>query len=84
MKTKLKFGLSQAAEYAPKWMINTTSVLALLIAAKHHLINELPALSNELKPLIVAWTDYVLDTLQVLLALAVIFSGENKNKYNND
>lgn len=84
MKTQLKFGLSQAKEYAPKWLINTTSLLALMIAAKHHLISELPLFNDAIKSLAMAWVDYILDTIQVLLAIAVIFSGEHKTSIHND
>lgn len=78
MKTKLKFGLRQSVQYAPKWIINTTSVVALFISARHYLINELPGLDEQAKLLYSVWADYILNTLQVLLAFAVIFIGKHK------
>lgn len=78
MRLKLKFGLSQVNSYAPRWIINASSLIALAIAAKHHLINGLPVLSGEGKLLAMAWIDYLLDTVQVLLAIGVIFFGQQK------
>lgn len=84
MKTKLKFGLTQAGQYAPKWLINTTSVIAIVIAAKHYLIDGLPILDDGIKAIVNAWTDYILDAAQVALAIAVIFFGEHTNNQLND
>lgn len=84
MKHKLKFGLSQVNAYAPKWLINATSLLALFIAAKHQLLNGLPLLANEQKLIASAWVDYVLDAIQVLLAIAVMFFGEREQKNTFD
>lgn len=84
MKTQLKFGLSQAKEYAPKWLINATSLIALIIAAKHHLIHELPLLNTHVKALTMAWVNYILDAIQVMLAIAVVFSGEHKHYKDDD
>ena len=83
MRTKLKFGLNQVNRHAPRWLINTTSVIALVIAAKHHLINNIPVLPVHAKAVTMAWIDYVLDAVQVLLAVAVIFFGEHKNQGND-
>lgn len=85
MNTKLKFGLSQIGQYAPRWVINATSVIALLIVAKHHIIDGIPELSDALKASLNSWIDYVLDLMQVALAIAVIFFGEHReNKPNHD
>lgn len=84
MKTKLKFGLSQSGQYAPKWLINTTSVIAIVIAAKHYLIDGLPIIDDDIKTIANAWTDYILDTAQVALAIAVIFFGEHTNNQSKD
>lgn len=78
MKTKLKFGLSQVNNHAPKWIINTTSVIALLLAAKHYLIDGLPGVSDTTKKLVMAWLEYGLNLSQILLALAVIFIGQEQ------
>ncbi len=78
MRPNLKFGLSQVSSYAPRWIINASSLIALAIAAKQHLINGLPVLSGEGKLLAMAWVDYLLDTVQVLLAIGVIFFGQQK------
>ena len=80
MKTRLKFGLSQAGQYAPRWLVNTTSVITLLVAAKHYLVEGLPLLDEQAMQAVSAWVSYVLDICQVLLALAVIFFGEHKVK----
>lgn len=80
MKSKLRFGLSQVNNYAPRWLINATSLVAIAIAAKHHLINGLPLLSEPGKQLAMQWTDYLLDSVQVLLAIGVIFFGEHKSE----
>lgn len=79
MKTKLKFGLSQVNNHAPKWVINTTSIIALLLAAKHYLIDGLPGVSNATKQLVMAWLEYGLNLSQILLALAVIFIGQEQD-----
>lgn len=76
MKTKLKFGLSQMRSYAPKWLINSTSIIALIISAKHYLIQGLPGVDNAVKILAMQWMDYALNLAQVLLALGVIFTSE--------
>lgn len=83
MKNKLKFGLGQAREYAPHWIINATSIVALIIAAKHYLIYSFPVASNVTKANIDAWVEYGLDIIQVLLALAVIFTGDNKRRVDD-
>jgi|GEM_PF-6908033 len=80
---KLKFGLSQVNNHAPKWLINTTALITLLIVAKQGLVNELPVLSAEAKVVTMAWVDYILDALQCVLAIAVIFSGEQKPLKND-
>lgn len=82
MKTDLKFGLSQSKQYAPKWLINTTSVIALFVSARHYLINEFPGLDEQSRLLFSNWADYLLTVLQVLLALAVIFTGTQKHNYD--
>lgn len=84
MKRKLKFGLSQVNEYAPKWLINATSLLALVITAKHQILNGLPLLPDNTKLIVTVWVDYLLDIIQVLLAVAVIFSGEHNQKNTDD
>lgn len=78
----LKFGLSQINSHAPKWLINTAAVLTLLIAAKHQLISGIPSLAEETKLMANAWFDYILDIVQCLLAIAVIFSAEDYTKKN--
>ncbi|MCB0699394.1 MAG: hypothetical protein H6551_12845 [Chitinophagales bacterium] len=75
MNRKLRFGLSQVNTYAPKWLINTTSVVAILIAAKNYLIGGLPNVPHHIKVDIGSWFDYGLNTIQFLLAIAVIFVG---------
>ena len=84
MKTQLKFGLSQAGQYAPRWLVNTTSVITLLVAAKHYLVEGLPLLDEHAMQAVSAWVSYVLDLCQVLLALAVIFFGENTKPIIDD
>lgn len=84
METKLKFGLSQVNAHAPRWLVNITALLTLVITAKHHLVNGLPLLGDETKVIVTAWLDYILDTIQVLLAITVIFSGESKPQNDND
>lgn len=79
MNKKLKFGLSQIGSHAPLWLVNLTSLLALLVAAKHYLIAGLPVDNEQLKIELMAWTNYILDGLQVLLAMTVIFSSEQKH-----
>ena len=76
MKTNLKFGLSQVRNHAPKWVINSTSIVALLIAAKHYLIDGLPGVADDTKLIVAAWFEYGLNIIQVLLALSVIFLGQ--------
>lgn len=77
---KLKFGLSQISSHPPQWLINTTAVLTLLIAAKHQLITGIPNLAEDAKLIATAWFDYILDIVQCLLAIAVIFSAEGNTK----
>jgi len=84
MKTQLKFGLSQAGQYAPRWLVNTTSVITLLVAAKHYLVEGFPLLGEDARQAVAAWVSYVLDICQVLLALAVIFFGEHTKPVIND
>ncbi len=76
MRTKLKFGLAEMKGYAPKWLINTTSVVAILLTAKHYLVQGLPSMTDEIKVITGLWVDYVLNVIQVVLALAVIFTSE--------
>ncbi len=83
MKTKLKFGLSQVNNHAPRWMIYATSIVALLLTAKHYLIDGLPGVTEETKVILMAWLEYVLNMAQVLLALAVIFVGQ-ETQSNHD
>lgn len=83
MNTNLKFGLSQVNNHAPTWLINATSIVAILITAKHFLIDGLPGLEDETKLLAKAWFEYGLNIIQVLLALSVIFLGK-KEKTHHD
>lgn len=78
MNKKLRFGLSQVGEYAPKWLINTTSVMAILMTAKNYLVGGLPGVSQDVKIYIGLWFDYGLNIVQFLLAIAVIFVGQQK------
>lgn len=78
MNNNLKFGLSQVKNRAPKWVVNTTSIVALLIAAKHYLIDELPGIASHTKLLLMGWFEYTLNIVQVLLALSVIFLGQEE------
>lgn len=80
MKQELKFGLSQVKASAPGWMVNATSLLALAIAAKHYLIGNMPMVSQHAKLMAMEWVDYLLDLAQVLMAVAVIFTGKHKTK----
>lgn len=73
MNGKLKYGLAAISDYAPKWMVNSSSVVALLIASKHLLINGMPLDEPMLKSMILKWVNYGLEVVQVLLALAVVF-----------
>ncbi len=73
MSKQLKYGLSAVNGYAPKWVINTSSVIALIIASKQIIVTGLPIDVPELKSEILKWLDYVLEVMQVCLALAVIF-----------
>ena len=79
---KLKFGLSQAYNHAPKWVNNSMAVLVVLTSAKHFLIDGLPGLSEEAKLLAKSWFEYAVDGAQLLLALAMIFLGEKKDSEN--
>ncbi|MCB9047165.1 MAG: hypothetical protein H6550_13615 [Chitinophagales bacterium] len=80
---KLKFGSGQINEHAPKWMINAASVLTLLVVAKDNIVNGLPGIDHAMHQIVKAWADYLLDTLQLFLALAVIFTGEQKTGDND-
>lgn len=83
MKQNLKFGLSQISNYAPVWVVNATSVVVLIITAKHYLIYNLPITTEEVKLIMMTWADYILDVVQVLLAVVVIFSGlQNTNHHD--
>ncbi|MEZ5016977.1 MAG: hypothetical protein R2800_07980 [Flavipsychrobacter sp.] len=82
MNKRLRFGLSQVKNSAPKWVINTTSIVALLIAAKHYLIDELPGISVATKQLLMGWFEYGLNTAQVILALGVIFLGQEEQYHD--
>ena len=77
MKNQLKYGLSAMKGYAPKWVINTSSVVALLITSKQWLITGMPFDMPELKEDILKWLNYFLEVVQVCLALAVIFISKN-------
>lgn len=72
---KLKFGLSQVNESAPKWVQNGTAIVALLIMAKHYLIGGIPNIDPELKELANGWFDYVMNTVQLAFAIVLIFGG---------
>ena len=82
MNNNLKFGLSQVRNRAPKWVINSTSIVALLIAAKHYLVEDLPGMTTEMKQLFMSWFEYGLNITQVLLALLVIFLGQEGTHYD--
>lgn len=77
--SKLKFGLSQVNKNAPKWVQNGTAIVALLIAAKHYLIGGIPNIDPELKELATGWFEYVMNSVQIGFAVALIFMGVDKN-----
>lgn len=78
MKAQLRFGLSQINKHAPLWLVNATSIVALLLVAKPLLVTNLPITSELLKKELTDWTDYLLGLIQVLLAIGVILFGEQK------
>lgn len=79
MKTNLKFGLAQVNNNAPNWLVYTTSIIALLLAAKHNLIDSLPGVEDSIKVHVQLWFEYVMNVVQVITALAVIFLGQDKD-----
>ena len=81
---QLKFGLSQVRHSAPVWLQNGTAALALLIAAKPFLIAGIPGITTEVLQHVNAWADYVINTTQVLFALALILSGKKPEKFDTD
>lgn len=83
MVQKLKFGLAQVSEHAPRWLVYTTSVVAILMVAKDQLVMNIPDVSIHTKKLFIGWANYVLDVLQLVLAIAVIFCGQN-NQNDHD
>ena len=83
MKTGLKFGLSQVATHAPRWLVHTASLVGLLTVAVHYLIDGLPVGRNEIKQQVILWVNYLLDVVQVALAIAVIFTGEQKHIHHD-
>lgn len=87
MSKKLRYGLSTGALKGtpPKWLSMATAIVALLIVAKHQLIGDLPSGSEEFKLIVSAWYDYIMEVLQVIFALAVIFTGyDDDNKPDTD
>lgn len=76
MKNNLRFGLQQVNNTAPGWIINTTAFVALLLVAKKYLVTDLPGISDVGRHLLSEWFDYILNVIQLILALAVIFTGE--------
>ena len=83
MKAGLKFGLSQVEANAPRWLVHTASLVGLLTVAVHYLVDGLPIGQSEIKQQVIVWANYLLDVVQVVLAIAVIFTGEQKEgKYD--
>lgn len=81
---KLKFGLGKVADNSPLWMQNATAICAILIAAKHYLVDGFPGISPEVKELANGWFDYVLNTAQVSFAILVLFTAKGKERPGSD
>lgn len=73
---------SNVGRNAPLWMQHTTAILAILMASKGMLIDNMPGLADAAKTLAGQWFDYIANLFTVAFAIITIFSAKKDKNIN--